>query len=139
MSPTGYGVSRDVITESAKTVFCGELMTCAICRAIQRSAPDRNSQWRGASTGRRAALRVPDALSAGWVEQGGIRTGVSDDSRETDGRHQNTSVLNAEARLRECEPGQYLLADEAGKELHQYHRASWRRHSPSRRGQLATA
>jgi hypothetical protein len=48
----------------------------------------------------------------------------------------NMSVLNSVARQREREPSQQLLEDEAGKELRQHHRASYRRHSASLRGEI---
>ncbi len=46
VSSMGWGVSENEMADSAKTVFRGELMTCALCKAEHRSSPGRNSQWR---------------------------------------------------------------------------------------------
>lgn len=46
VSSMGWGVSEVQMADSAKTVFRGELMVCALCRAKHRSSQRANSQWR---------------------------------------------------------------------------------------------
>jgi len=42
----GWGVDEAAAALSAASAFHGELMTCALCDAQERSSPETNTQWR---------------------------------------------------------------------------------------------